>query len=96
MTKKTEATPLPHLTVEWFDNSRLDSKDEIKADLIRATAGFAHLARILQKRKPQTKMADYDTPAWQYKLAHVQGQLEEIDYILKLIGPIVRNELNDR
>lgn len=94
---KKEATPqIPHLTTEWYDDSRLDSKDSIKADLIRATAGFAHLARILERRKPSTRMSDFETPAWQYKLAHVQGQLQVIDEILKLIGPIVRNELNDR
>ncbi len=91
---KEETPQIPHLTTEWFDNPA--AKDSIKADLIRATAGFAHLARILERRKPSTRMSDFNTPAWQYKLAHVQGQLEVIDDILKLIGPIVRNELNDR
>lgn len=87
MTQQPE-TPLPRLTTEWFEGK--GTKEEVRADLLRATAGFAHLARILERRRPSGRLSDYETAAWQYKLAHCQGQLEEIDYLLRLIRPIVR------
>jgi hypothetical protein len=93
---KAETQPLDHLPTTWFESSRQEDKDTVKADLARARDGFRHLARILKERDPKTRFADYDTPAWQYRLAHVQGQREELDFVLKLIDPIVRYNLNDR
>lgn len=94
--RKEETPPLQDLKTIWFEGSRLDEKDTVKADLARARDGFRHLARILKARRPSVKFTNYDTPAWQYKLAHINGQLEEIEYILNIIDPIVRYDLNDR
>jgi hypothetical protein len=91
-----ETPPLDRLLTLWFEGSKPEEKEQVKADLARARDGFRHLARILKARDPKTRFADYDTPAWQYKLAHVQGQREELEFVLKLIDPIVRYNLNDR
>lgn len=96
MPRAPKPNPLDHLSTEWFDNSGLGAKDEVKADLSRARDGFKRLHRILLKQFKTEKFTDYDTPAWQYKLAHDNGRNEILEYVLKLIDPIVRNELNDR
>lgn len=96
MPRAPKANPLDRLSTEWFDSSELGAKDEVKADLSRARDGFRHLQRILEKQFKVLKFTDYDTPAWQYKLAHDNGRTEILEYVLKLIDPIVRNDLNDR
>lgn len=96
MPKAPMLDPLSQLPTEWYSNSQLGAKDEVKADLARARDGFRHLHRILLKQFKTEKFTDYDTPAWQYKLAHDNGRNEILEYVLKLIDPIVRNNLDDR
>lgn len=81
-----------HLPVLWFNDNSPEDKDVAKQELLRAKPAFRRLARILEARKPSCRLRDFDTPAWQYKLAHDQGTLETLEYIKSLIDPIIRND----
>lgn len=84
--------PNLHLPVLWFNDNSPEDKEVARQELLRAKAGFRRLARILKNRKPSGRLKDFDTPAWQYKLAHDQGTLETLEFIETLIDPIIRND----
>jgi hypothetical protein len=75
----------------WFQDCKTKEDRERREQLLRVSGAFAEvLIKLLEPRQDRTnKFQDYDTPAWQYKLAHRNGQQEELDFILKLLRPIV-------
>lgn len=75
----------------WFQDCKTQEDRERREQLLRVSGAFAEvLIKLLEPRQDRTnKFQDYDTPAWQYKLAHRNGQQEELDFILKLLRPIV-------
>jgi hypothetical protein len=79
------------LASNWFQDCKTKEDRERREQLLRVSGAFAELlVEILEPRsRKSTKFNEYDTPAWQYKLAHRNGQQEELDFILSLLRPIV-------
>ena len=75
----------------WYQDCKTKEDREHREQLLRVSGAFAEvLVNLLEPRQDKSnKFQDYDTPAWQYKLAHRNGQQEELDFILKLLRPIV-------
>lgn len=76
------------------------STEEEKEDRRRILDSSAAICEVLEqivKRRGiasgRCKLSDYDTPSWQYKLAHTQGQLEEQEYLLTILRPITNKIL---
>lgn len=79
------------LASNWFQDCKTKEDRERREQLLRVSGAFAEvLIEILGPRSQKTThFCEYDTPAWMYKLAHRNGQQEELDFILKLLRPIV-------
>lgn len=64
-------------------------KNERMETVLNARITLEVLRSLLQKRRDQLETKyDYDSPAWQFKLANDIGRKEELDYLLKLLTPI--------
>ena len=79
------------LMVQWYKDCITAAEKNDREQMVQnASTVLVLLKNILVEDKARLtspKIADYDTPAWQYKLAHVNGQLEQIDNLLKLLDP---------
>jgi hypothetical protein len=78
--------------VKWYkDCVTVTEKDDREKQILSASTALVLLKEILRDEKDKLatpKLTDYEVPHWQYKLAHVNGQIEQIDRLLKLLDPI--------
>lgn len=47
---------------------------------------------LTQKIEALERNKDYDTQAWAYKQAHMNGQLETLDFVISLLGNYKDND----
>ena len=100
MPPKTKLTSQPNnlnIAVDWYIDCETDEDREgRKRDLLSSTVTANILIKILKRRlsgSDRHKLSDYkENPAWQYELAHRNGQNEELDYLLKLLTSLTHKE----
>lgn len=80
------------LSLDWFtDCTTKEEQDSRRAQITNSSLTLQILRDILENHRTQLdkkKAVDYDTPSWQYRLAHDNGRKEEIDNLLKLLDPL--------
>lgn len=72
----------------WFRNTPPEEVEKLKEILKSGSLLLDKLYEICYNRSIELKKVskpDYDNPSWSHKQAHLNGQLEELELILKLI-----------
>lgn len=79
---------------DWFkDLSTATEKDDRAQMVVSASPTLQILANILTKRLNDLEDTyNYDTPAWQFKIASDLGGKKELKYLLKLLTPVLEQE----
>lgn len=83
----------------WYKDCKTDEERNKRLALLKSSRVFSQLLldlleeRVLKNERPN--FTEYDSPAWMYKLAHRNGQLEELEYLRQLLRPITSTN-NDR
>jgi hypothetical protein len=65
---------------------KLKFETELRSYLVNAY--FSRLREILRARKENllhVSDPDYDNPSWSHRQAHMNGKVEELDFILEMI-----------
>lgn len=93
MHKQSHLESRPKLSIEWFGQLKPDTTEYNRrlASILSSAATLEILYDILSRRKEKLlrpTRETYTTPGWQYLLAHDNGQLEEINFILALLKPL--------
>lgn len=78
------------LHTKWFEQgSSLSEREDTERMVKAAQPTLSLLAKILRKELVELERTfDYDSPAWQYKLAHQNGRREKINELLDLLDPV--------
>ncbi len=79
------------LSTEWFIGITPDRKEGFELAVRNSTIALRQLATILDKweedlNSAESKIADYDTPAWAAKQAHRNGDRSRIRKLRDLIS----------
>lgn len=78
-----------NLPAEWFVGLvDEEQKKELEDYLRNSSRAFDQLKFMLQKRydtRSSGKVTDYDSPSWANRQAHLNGYLEAIEEIFKLL-----------
>lgn len=72
----------------WTQGLKGDEKSSMEANVIQSEKVLDKLVEILynmREDKRATVLADYDTPSWSHKQAHLNGQLDMIAKVLDII-----------
>lgn len=88
------ATRIKKFSVDWYkDCLTAAEKDDRTKQILSAAPTLQVLANLVYSRLEQLdNHYDYDTPAWQYKLANDQGRKQEMKALLKLLTPVLEQE----
>lgn len=82
----------PRLAVEWYQGCKDNQEREDRLRLILAARpALEVLLNILDRHAEAAdspRESDYESPSWQYKLAHRNGRLEEIQNITALVTSV--------
>lgn len=82
----------PNLHTEWLKDCKDPEEREARLRLLKSSKVIAELIlKLLAERQTiagRVQVKEYDSPAWQYKLAHRNGQLEELEYMTQLLRPL--------
>lgn len=73
---------------EWLADQAPDKRAEYKDYLKNSTEIFEKLRKMIQKRYDNAlhvREEDYDHASWAYKQAHLNGKLEALEEIYKLL-----------
>lgn len=78
---------------EWFKGLVTASeKDALAAQVMSAEPTLRLLADLLRARRDKLdKTYDYNQPNWQFAIAKDLGAKEELDHLLKLLTPILKD-----
>lgn len=87
-------TRQPKLSTDWYrDCVSASEKEDRTKQVMSASPTLQLLARLIATRLDALDNSyDYDTPAWQYKLANDQGRKQELKALLKLLTPVIEKE----
>lgn len=82
----------PNFHTEWTKDCKTEEEKQARILLLKSSKVFSELIlKLLAERSTHAgriTVKEYDTPAWQYKLAHRNGQLEELEYLTQLLRPL--------
>jgi hypothetical protein len=74
---------------EWLQHLPTpEERDQFKAQLLANAIVFDVLRTIVQRRYNEiagTRVTDYDTPNWEVRRAHKDGQAEELERLWALL-----------
>lgn len=73
---------------EWFIGKSSDEKKEFEQYLQNSSRLFDTLREMIQKRYDDaltTRDVDYDIPSWSHRQAHLNGRLDALEEIYKLL-----------
>lgn len=76
------------ISEQWLAGLEPDKRSEIKSIVLGSTILLDRLNKILyniKKEKSEVRLLDYDSPSWSHKQAHLNGQIDMIDQIVKLV-----------
>lgn len=81
---------MKRLHTKWFEGLSDEEKVSTEQMVRAARPTLELLAKIIRKDLANLeKKTDYDSPAWQYKLAHDNGAKEKLNDVLNLLTPII-------
>ena len=99
MPRRKKTLPRPRMSFDWFTGCTDETEKEARLlEIMQARNGLEVLYELLKRRKEKLDRPtrdEYDTPAWQYRLAHDNGRLEEDNYLLSLLDPLFKGDPND-
>jgi len=84
-----------NISTEWFFGCKDKEQRDARKGLVDSAAPVLDvLVKMLEQRRETyaMKASDYDVAAWPYYQAHRNGQMEELDRLIKLIGSVTNNE----
>lgn len=87
---------LYNLSLEWYGQaSTPEQKDETYNQITAAIGALEILYDLASRRRgaiEKPTKAVYDTPAWEYHLAHDNGRLEELNWLTRLLDPLFKKD----
>ena len=84
-----------NISVEWYFGCKNKEERDARKGLVDSAAPALDVLRQIVEQRRETyamKSSDYDVVAWPYYQAHRNGQMEELDRLIKLIGSVTNNE----
>lgn len=78
------------MKIEWFAGLPKDKQEERKALVKSAAPTLKVLKNILEKRlddleSKRVNPANYDSPAWAYMQADINGSMRELERVIELL-----------
>lgn len=77
------------ISEQWLSGLDKEKRDEIKSIVLGSTILLDRLNKILyniKKEKSEVRLLDYDSPSWSHKQAHLNGQIDMLDQLVKLVS----------
>lgn len=91
--KKTHPEQRKQFSTDWFQDLDENDDKELRAQLVQSAGPTLQILAEIVKRRKQSVETKYEySEAWQFEIARDIGRKQELDFLLRLLTPILIKE----